>query len=285
MKIPAIRLRDGSKMPALGLGTWELRGERCRLAVRSALKLGYTLIDTAEIYWNQGDIGKAIQGLDRGKLFITSKAWIANLRRGKLLNACVKTLKDLGTDYLDLYLIHWPSRGVPVSETLEAMKELKKQGKIRSIGVSNFTISHLQEALGTGIEITNNQVEFHPSLYQKELLDFCRREKISVTAYSPLARGGVCRNETIKSIAEKYSKTPAQVSLRWLLQKGAAVIPKSGSKTHLRENMDVFGWSLKRQDEERIDNLGNHDRKVNPFFADFGNKPSMTQTLYRRLRR
>jgi len=285
LKIPEIRLNDGNSMPALGLGTWQLKGERCKLAVRAALKLGYTLIDTAEMYWNQGDIRKAIQGLERKKLFITSKAWMANLRRSKLLNACRKTLKSLGTGYLDLYLIHWPSKSVPISETLRAMDELKKQGKIRSIGVSNFTIQHLEEALETGVRFSNNQVEFHPGLYQKELLDFCRKKKISVTAYSPLARGDVCQEPTIQEIARGYGKTEAQVSLRWLLQKGAAVIPKAGSPQHLKDNMGVFGWKLKKQDEKALDDLGNGNRKVNPFFADFGDTPSPTQRIFRAVRR
>ena len=160
------KLKDGNEIPALGLGTWQLIGETCTRVVRKALELGYRHIDTAEIYGNQREIGTAIKGFPREELFITSKVWTNHLRYEDVLKACEQTLEELGTDYLDLYLIHWPSEEVPLRETLGAMKELKKKGKIRSIGVSNFEIKHLEEALKVaGDLVINNQIEFHPYLY------------------------------------------------------------------------------------------------------------------------
>jgi len=250
------KLKDGNRIPALGLGTWQLTGETCVKAIRKALELGYRHIDTAEIYGNQREIGKAIRGFPREELFITSKVWTNHLRHDDVLGACERTLEELGTDYVDLYLIHWPSEEVPVRETLEAMRELKRKGKVRSVGVSNFEVGHLKEALGVARDlVVNNQIEFHPYRYPKEVHEFCKRERIVVTAYSPLGRGRLLQDPKVREIAKRRVRTPAQVCLRWALQKGAVVIPKASSVEHLREDMQIFDWELSEEDIRALDAL------------------------------
>jgi len=260
-------LSSGDEIPAIGLGTWQLEGEKCRRVVKQAIKVGYRHIDTAEIYGNQKFIGQAIKG-KKEEVFITSKVWFENLHFDDVLNACENSLKELKTDYINLYLIHWPNRSVNIKETMLAMKRLLNDGLIKNVGVSNFTINHLKDALKTGIKIVANQVEFHPYLYQKELLDFCKRNKILVIAYSPLGRGNLLKDERIVEIAEKHDKTAAQVCLRWLYEKGVASIPKASSAKRLKENIEIFDFKLEK-DVEKIDRLNRNFRFVNPDFSDF----------------
>jgi diketogulonate reductase-like aldo/keto reductase len=270
MQIPSFRFGNGNSIPALGLGTWQLTGSKCENAVKIALELGYNHIDTAEAYGNQKEIGKAINGFGRKKLFITSKIWNDNLHFQGTINSCDKILKELGTDYLDLLLIHWPVKKIPFEETFRAFEELEKSGKAKSFGVSNFTIRHLEEALPKAkISIVNNQCEFHPYLFQKELLEYCNQHKIIFTAYSPLGRKEILDDKLIKEIAEKYSKTAAQVCLRWIFEKGIVVIPKASSEEHLKENMEIFGWELSKEDSQKIDSIQKNRRIINPFFGDF----------------
>jgi diketogulonate reductase-like aldo/keto reductase len=268
--IPSLTLKNGVKMPVLGLGTWQLEGKECVEAVQAALRLGYTHIDTAEMYGNQREIGVAIRGHDRKRLFITSKVWYTHLRKKDVIAACTQTLKELGTPYLDLYLIHWPNSAVPLRETFEALKELYDDGKVRAVGVSNFTVRHVEEALkASKVDICVNQVEFHPLLYQQELLGFCDKHHIRLTAYSPLGRGAVLKDATVAEIAAKHGKTAAQVALRWLYEKGAIVIPKGSSEEHLRENMAIFDFELTKEEAERLDSLSRR-RIIRPPFAEFG---------------
>jgi len=264
--IPTHKLRSNYYIPVLGLGTWRLLSKECEEVVRKTLEIGYRHIDTAEYYENQKEIGKAIREFPRSELFITSKVWGTNLKFKSVLKACESTLKELNTSYLDLYLIHWPNPEVPLEETLRAMKVLHEDGKVRSIGVSNFKISLLQQALEIEeIPVCVNQVEFHPYLYQKELLEFCKKNNIVLVAYCPLARGRIIRDKTIKELADKYGKTPAQISLRWILQKDAVPIPKASSEEHLSENMGIFDWKLSREDVNKIDSIGIEERIVNLF--------------------
>jgi diketogulonate reductase-like aldo/keto reductase len=262
---PELEMKDGNKIPVLGLGTWQLTGENCRDIVKKALELDYRHIDTAEGYGNQSEIGKGIKNFERSKIFLTSKVWMNHLHYDDVINACNRTLKELNTDYLDLYLIHWPNPEVPLEETFGALEELVDDGKTKSVGVSNFSINLLKEALEVAeIPITVNQVEFHPYLYRKDLLEFCNKNRIVLTAYSPLGRGILFQDETIREIADKYRKTPAQICLRWGLQKGVVVIPKSGSEKHLKENFAIFDWNISQGDMERIDSLDRGESVLNP---------------------
>ena len=262
---PELELKGGNKIPVLGLGTWQLTGKRCIDTVEKALELGYRHIDTAEIYENQSEIGKAIKYFHRSEIFLTSKVWTNHLHYDDVIEACNKTLKELNTNYLDLYLIHWPDMSVPFEETFRALEELVADGKVKSVGVSNFNINHLKDALKVAKDpITVDQVEFHPYLYQKGLLEFCNENGLVLTAYSPLWRGSILRDETIGKIADKHNKTPAQVCLRWCLQKGVVVIPKSGSEKHLKENLDIFDWNISKEDMKRIDSLDKGESVINP---------------------
>lgn len=254
----AIELPSGYEMPVIGLGTWKLNGKECIDATSQALKLGYRQIDTAYVYGNQNEIGEAITGFDRSKIFITSKVWKDSLTYGKVLGQTDEILQQLGTDYVDLLLVHWPSEdGVPVEETLSAFGEIIDQGKARSIGVSNFTVKHLEEAIEVAdIPISNNQIKFNLHEKPEDILEFCSKHGISVTAYSPLEGGAVgSGGETVREVASMRGKTPAQVALRWLLQKGMIVIPKSSSRTHLEENLAILDWELSREEMKALDDI------------------------------
>ena len=250
-------LTSGYKMPALGLGTWQLRGRTCIQAVRTALELGYDHLDTAEAYRNHEAIGEALEGYDREKVFITSKIPPSELRRDDVLAMGNRALSELGVDYLDLLLIHWPNDEIPLSETLPAMAQLVHEGKVRSIGVSNFMTHHLEEALPLAqVPITVNQVKFHPYHNQRELLDYCEAHDIVVTSYSPFGNGSLIGDAALKRIAAKYERSMPQVVLKWLLTKGLVVIPKSANPAHIAANMDIFDWDLEDEDFEAIERLG-----------------------------
>ena len=254
--IPKYKLRDGNEIPAIGLGTWQLKGNQCINTVKLALEIGYRHIDTAEIYGNEREIGIAINNFPRDEIFITSKVSGNHLKFNNVIKSCELSLRNLNTNCLDLYLIHWPNPFVSLRETFKAIKKLHDDGKIISFGVSNFDLNLLKKALEIEeIPICVNQVEFHPFFYQKDLLEFCKKHNIILVAYSPLARGKINENKIIKEIARKYEKTPAQISLRWIIQKGAIPIPKASTKEHLKENIDVFNWSISKEDEMKIDNI------------------------------
>jgi len=258
-------------MPALGFGTWELTGETCVQAVTKALAVGYRHIDTALMYGNHKEVGQAIKnsGIQRKDLFITSKIPRDSLQRQSVINACNLALEELGCKYLDMYLIHWPNREVPIKETLGAMQELKEQGKVKHIGVSNFTIQHLKDAMNTGIQFSNNQVEFHPSLYQKDLQEFCSKNNIILTAYSPLGRGEDLNLKVIENLAQKYNKSKAQVVLNWILQKSVSAIPKAANPEYIQDNFNALAWDLAPKDIVLIDELNQQNRLVNPGFSEF----------------
>lgn len=269
MHIPELKMKSGFSIPRLGLGTWQLTGKTCFEAVKLAIKLGYNHIDTAEIYGNQKEIGKAIAGIEKKKLFITSKVWRDNLHFDGVIESAEKTLKELGVSYLDMLLIHWPNKNIPVSETLGAFSELVKTGKVRSIGVSNFTVRHLREAIKvSALPISVNQVEFHPYLYQKELLEFCKKNGVILTAYCPLGQGKIFSDKSVAEMAKKSGRTPAQLCLNWALNKGAIVIPKASSESHLKENLGALGWELSADAEKALNSMP-HCRVVNPPLAEF----------------
>ena len=266
-----LTLNTGSPIPILGFGTWELTGEECLKSTKKSIEVGYRHIDTAAAYKNHKEVGQAIKksGVNREDLFITSKLWRDNLKKEAVSNALKLTLEELQLDYLDLYLIHWPNLDVPVEETLKAMNELKEQGLVKAIGVSNFTIHRLQESLNTGIQFSVNQVEFHPTLNQKELLIFCKQNNIILTAYSPIGRGEDLKHPVIKELAGKYEKSAAQVILNWEMQKGIVTIPKSSNLEHIKDNFQSLEWDLSQEDVERIDHIDEKNRMVNPDFAEF----------------
>lgn len=250
------KLTSGYDMPALGLGTWQLRGEICTSAVRTALDLGYAHLDTAEAYRNHEAIRAALKGYDRDRIFITSKIPPSELRHDDVLAMGNRALKELGVEYLDLLLIHWPNEEIPIAETLGAMALLVKQGKVRSIGVSNFMVPHLEEALAvTEVPITVDQVKFHPYHNQRALLEYCKAHDIVVTSYSSFGNGSLIGDQALKRIADKVGKSMPQVVLRWLLMKGVVVIPKSANPAHIKANMDIFDWELDAEDFAAIDAL------------------------------
>jgi 2,5-diketo-D-gluconate reductase B len=267
-----LTLKSGYLIPSLGFGTWELIGKSCFDAVLSALKAGYTHIDTAVMYENENYVGNAIveSGIKREKLFITTKIWFSHLHHADVIKYCRRSLEQLKTEYLDLLLMHWPNRSVPLKETFGAFEELVENKQVRSIGVSNFNIHHLEDALkATSLPISVNQIEFHPYLYQKELLDFCRNNGIVITAYSPLARGKILKDETIKQIASKRNTEPSQIVLAWILSKNCAAIPKASSESHIKSNLIASEISLTDNEIREIDQIQIVNRTINPGWAEF----------------
>ncbi|MFB6212359.1 MAG: aldo/keto reductase [Candidatus Magasanikbacteria bacterium] len=267
-----IQLQSGIEVPAIGLGTWQLTGSLCREIVEKALKIGYRHIDTAEMYKNHKEIGRELENspLDRSELFITTKVWYTHLSGQSIIDSAYKFQRELRTDYLDSLLIHWPNSEIPVRETLQAMKKLKKEGTIKTFGVSNFTRDLLKEAIETGLNIDLNQVEYHLSLNQNGLKNFCDKNNIAVTAYSPLGRGGDLGNTKVKELSEKYNKTPAQIILNWLLSKGLIVIPKASQEKHLRENIKSFDFEMDKKDIKQLENTSSKDNRIiNPGFSEF----------------
>ncbi|HOO03505.1 MAG TPA: aldo/keto reductase [Methanomassiliicoccales archaeon] len=252
-----LRLNNGVEVPALGLGTYKLVGEAAYAPVRAALGCGYRHIDTASFYENEEAVGRAVResGVPREEVFITSKVWNTEQGFEETLNAFDRTLQRLGMDYLDLYLVHWPVPGKRL-ETYRALERLYEEGRVRAIGVSNFTVRHLEELYGAcQVMPAVNQVEMSPFLYQKELLEHCRGRNVLVTAFSPLARGQALGDPVLAEVAARHRRSPAQVMIRWCLQKGMAVIPRSADPAHIKENADVFDFSLDEEDMARLDLL------------------------------
>jgi diketogulonate reductase-like aldo/keto reductase len=250
-------------MPQLGLGTYQSRpGKETRRAVIAALEAGYRLIDTAAMYGNEADVGAAIResGVSREQVFVTSKLWNDDHGYEKALRAFRETLRRLGTSYLDLYLIHWPGGG-QLEETWLALERLQAEGRVRAIGVSNYTISHLKEMLGYAqVPPAVNQVEFHPFMYRRGLLQWTRDRDIALEAYRPLVRARKMHEPTLVAVAHDHDKTVAQVLLRWSLQHGAIVIPKSVHVERIRENLDAFDFALSDAEMDRLDGLDEGSR-------------------------
>jgi 2,5-diketo-D-gluconate reductase B len=257
-------------LPQIGLGTWELWGDECTKVVKLALELGYQHIDTAHVYQNHQAIKKAIKGFDRKTLYITSKIALQEQVRAikpkdSVKKACDLALKELGIDYLDLYLIHRPDPNFPWEEIFMAMEDLVEKGKIIKAGVSNYNIHHLKDLCKAGCIPFANQVEFHPYLYQKELLDYCHCHRIKLISFRPFGKGKLLREEPLfNSIGKKYDKTAAQVILRWLIEKDIPVIPKASSKKHLLENLEIFDFSLTKTEMRQLDNLHKNKRYCRP---------------------
>ncbi len=253
-----VTLRDGVEMPVLGLGVYQTPpGAETRDAVRAALEVGYRHVDTARAYRNERDVaeGIAASGVPRADVFITTKVWNSDHGYDLTLRACDASLARLGVDRVDLYLVHWPVEGRR-HETWRAMERILADGKARAIGVSNYTIRHLEELLGRSkVPPSVNQVEFNPFLYQRALLDFCRRHAIQLEAYAPLVQGRKMDHPVVVRVARKHGRTPAQVLLRWGIEHDVVVIPKSVRPERIRENADVFSFSLDAEDLAALDGL------------------------------
>jgi len=266
MKIETVQ---GAKVPALGFGTFRMKGAECTQAVVNALKVGYRHLDTAEIYENEKAVGDGIQagGIARTDLFITTKAWMDDMSPDRLRKSLDQSLRDLGIDYVDLWLIHWPNPKFAVEETLAEMMKEVKQGRVRHLGVSNFPVA-LFERAAKAAPIVCNQVEYHPYLSQSKIIDAALKHNALVTAYAPLGIGKCHSDETLAKIGAKYGKTAAQVTLRWFMQQPhVGAIPKASGFDHAKENFEIFDFELSGADMASIHALARGERLIQP---DFG---------------
>jgi diketogulonate reductase-like aldo/keto reductase len=260
---------NGARIPALGLGTWTLRDEACSDAVQWALAAGYRHIDTAAMYGNEDAVGAGLRasGLDRDAVFVTTKVWHSDLAPDDLRRSAEASLKRLGLSQVDLLLIHWPNRDIPLADTLRGLNDAKRQGLARHIGISNFSARLVEEAVRLSREpLTVNQCEYHPYLDQGRVRAACRAHGLAFTSYCPLGKGDLIRNPVIRSVASTHGKTPAQVVLRWHVQQPATIaIPKSGNRMRIAENLDIFDFALSDEEMRRISGLAGPDgRMVRP---------------------
>lgn len=259
----------GERIPAMGFGTWQLEGEACTESVADALRQGYRHVDTAEAYGNEVEVGKGIRrsGVDRDRIWVTTKVWWKNLSYEECIESARASMDRLDLGPVDLLLVHWPAGEAPLEETLSALTRLKKDGAVRQIGVSNFTPTLLEKALKLA-PILCNQVEYHPFLAQEELVRMAEVHDLMLTAYSPLARGRVTEDATLRRIGRRHGKSPAQVALRWLLQQPqVAVIPRAASPEHRRENLDLEDFELDDDEMELIAGLDEGLRLIDPEFG------------------
>ena len=253
-----VKLNNGVDIPLLGLGVYQSPpGKTTQDAVRHALKCGYRLVDTARVYGNEQDVGLAMREseLPREEVFVTTKLWNSDHGYDSTIRACEESLRRLGLKYLDLYLVHWPVSGVR-NESWRAMEKMLRDGKCRAIGVSNYTINHLNDLLVSSNTIPAvNQVEFHPFLYQQKLLEYCQGHGIQLEAYSPLTRGERLNHPKVVEIAERYLRTPAQILIRWAVQHSVVAIPKSVRNERILENSRVFDFTLSTNEMNALDSL------------------------------
>lgn len=264
--VPLITLNNGVKMPQLGLGVWKAEdGPEVEQAVEAAIGYGYRLIDTASVYGNESGVGKAVKssGVSREELFITTKLWNTDQGFDETLRAFDASLLNLGMDYVDLYLIHWPQPGLDrASETWKAFERLYDEGRVRAIGVSNFQPEHLEDLLEQATVVPAvNQIELHPTFNQAETRKYCEEKGIQVESWSPLMRApDLFENTVIREIADRHQKTPAQIILRWHIQSGLIAIPKSVTPDRIYENISIFDFELTDADMESINRLEAENR-------------------------
>lgn len=258
MSVPNLKLGDNQIIPQLGFGTWKIKDrEECLNAIKMAIKAGYRHFDTAQIYGNEAFVGEGLEasGADREDLFITTKIWNENQFWDELIPSFEQSLENLRTDYLDLLLLHFPVTELR-RPAWRRMEDIQKQGKAKSIGVSNYTINHLKELLSEcTIRPVVNQVELHVFLQQPELVDYCKKNGIVIEAYSPLAHGYKMNDDTIKDIAKKHKKSYSQIMIRWCLDRGFVVFPKSSHTERIKENIDVFDFHLDESDIAELKKL------------------------------
>ncbi|SFR35565.1 aldo/keto reductase [Halogeometricum limi] len=254
-EIPTVDVR-GVRIPKVGLGTWKMDGEECYDAVSTALELGYRHVDTAQMYGNESDVGRAIADadVDRSDVFLTTKVNPRNADYEGVVESTKASLDRLDTPYVDLLLLHWPNPLVGIERTMRGMKALVDEGRVYNVGVSNFPVSMLERAREVAdVPILTDQVQFHPFRPQRKLLRYCQDEDVVLTGYSPLAHGDVLDDETLREVGERYDKSPAQVALRWATQhRNVAVVPKSTSRDHLADNLAIFDFKLTREEVDEV---------------------------------
>jgi diketogulonate reductase-like aldo/keto reductase len=253
-----LKLSNNVEIPIFGLGTYLAeQGKQAEDAIHIALEAGYKHFDTAAFYFNEESVGKAIResSFDRKELFVTTKLWNSDHGYENALTAFNKSLKKLNIEYIDLYLVHWPVEGLR-KESWKALEKVYKEGHCRAIGVSNYTIRHLEELLSEcEIKPTVNQVEYHPFLYQRDLRDYCRSNNIALESYSPLTKGQRLQDNKLGQIAKEYNRSPAQILIRWNLEQEIVVIPKSANKNRIIENSKIFDFSIKPEDMKKLNSL------------------------------
>jgi len=263
---------NGARIPALGLGTWELRGRMCARIVQQALRLGYRHIDTAEMYDNEREVGEGLResGVKREQVFITTKIWQSHLAPRQLERSTKESLVRLRLSDVNLLLIHWPNPQIPLAETIGALCKMKTDGYARHIGISNFTVPLVEQAVQLATEpLVTNQIEWHPYLDQSKVVAACRQHGLAVTAYSPIARGRAAGDKVLSTIGSQYGKTAGQISLRYLVQQGAVVIPRTARVERLSENIDIFDFALSETEMEEIRQLARPSGRV----VDWGGAP------------
>ena len=264
MQMPVVEA-NGAKIPIIGLGTWELRGRTCARIADAALRLGYRHIDTAEMYDNEREVGDGLRasGIDRDEVFITTKIWPSHFAPRELERAAKASLTRLRLAQVDLLLLHWPNPQIPLSETLDALSKIKRMGLGRHIGVSNFTVVLVEQAVKLAAEpLACNQIEMHPLLDQSKVVAACRRHGLAVVAYSPIARGGAANEKVLVRIGKAHGKTAAQVSLRFLVQQGVVVVPRTSRIERLSENLAIFDFELSAAEMNEIADLAHPGGRI-----------------------
>jgi 2,5-diketo-D-gluconate reductase B len=255
----------GARIPLVGLGTWDLRGRTCARMVEEALRLGYRHVDTAELYDNEHEVGEGLRssGVAREEVFVTTKVWPSHFAARELERAAKDSLTRLKLAHVDLLLLHWPNPRIALRETIGALCKVKRAGLARHIGVSNFTVALIEEAVGLADEpLVCNQIEVHPFIDQSKVIAACARHGMAVVAYSPVARGGVKRDKVLAKIGAAHDKTAVQVALRFLVQQGIVVIPRTSRVERLKENLAIFDFALSKAEMAEIARLAHRDGRI-----------------------
>ena len=263
---------NSARIPAIGLGTWELSGRTCARVVEQALRFGYRHIDTAQVYENEREVGEGMRasGVKRDEIFLTTKVWTTHFKPNDLERSAKESLARLRLSEIDLLLLHWPNPQVPLAETLGALARVKQLGLARHIGVSNFTVALIEEAVAACPEpLVCNQVEYHCYLDQTKVREACARHGMAVVAYRPLVKGRIKNDRALLRIGDRYRKTAAQVCLRWLVQQNVAAIPRTSKLERLSENLEIFDFELSEDDMNQISGMGSANSRL----TDYGFAP------------
>ena len=253
------------QVPAIGLGTYKLTGDEAVTILLDAFRIGYRLIDTAQLYHNEEEVGTAIKqsGLPREEIKLITKVWPTNFSKDRFIPSVKESLKKLKTDHVDLLLIHWPHPQLEVKQYIHLLAQAQHDGMTKDIGVSNYNVAQLKEVQQESVNIVVNEIEYHPWINQSKLTDYMQQLRLPVIAYTPLGRGMMIKDKTIASIANAHHRPPAQIVLRWMMQKENFIaIPKASSPGHLKENIDVFDFNLSEQEMKQIDSLSRENRRV-----------------------